>query len=439
MTTLRLGGGPSDPTLRRLELVLGSERRAAWIPAVWVVLFFVSNIRFTGSRDLSLAATGVASPENLMELAVYAIVGALALMLLLVVRTRPRSLGIALLATLGVLAVSSSLWSRVPIFSFVRGGQLVVVGVLTAATAAAWSGGRRNLESDWRSIWVGFVAVTGLATAVSLALGVSVGGRFTWPGHHPGVTAGIIAVATLACLSMLLEPGWRITGRLKRLLPLLVAAGVIALGLTVSRTAILGLTASIVVLFVSASRSRFDLRMLGISTLILVAGSTVAAFSEQVLRFVARGANLSELATITGRTELWAYALTVLGQSPIGGFGYGAGRLVLSEEIPWAGTGHNLWVEAGISLGLMGLVCVTALLAWSLVASTLLQRRAPGPVGNLSLALLVFEAIAAVTGSSFALPGTGLALVGLLIAAVTAESSPRWLSRSGTGGARADA
>lgn len=428
MTARIRSNADTREALRRLELALGSNRSAAWLPAAWLIICFISNIRFSGFRDPALAASGVASPENLMELAVFYAVGLLAVMHLLIARQRLRSVGLWLVGLLGGLASLSSFWSRVSLFSFVRGSQLVVVAILAAASASIWASQKRDLEKDWRRIWSWYLAIAGVVTVVSLAVGSYIGGRFTWPGQHPGTTGEILGIAVLVSLSMILEPGWSVSRRMRRLLPVLITGGVVAMALTVSRTAILGLTVAVVVLLVATNRSRFDLRILSVAGLLAVAGLAVTVYAEQVFGFVARGADLEELLTLTGRTELWGFALRVMGQSPLGGFGYGAGRLVLSEEIQWAGTGHNLWVESAISLGGIGILLVTGLILWMVFAAIDLERRAPGPVGSLAIALVVFETIGAVTGSSFALPGTSLTVTALLIAGIAAR---RILASSG--------
>jgi hypothetical protein len=419
-----------DETLRRLELALGSNRSAVWVPAAWLALFFISNVRFSGFRDPALAASGIASPENLVELAVFYFVGLLAAMHLLVTHQRLRSSGLWLVGLLGALATVSSLWSRVSLFSFVRGSQLVIVAILAAASASIWASRKRDMEKDWKRIWSWYVGIMAVATMISLAVGSYVGGRFTWPGQHPGTTGEILGIGVLVALSMILEPGWSISRRMRALLGVLVIGGVIAMALTVSRTAILGLIASVVVLLVATNRGRLDLRLLFVVGVLTVAGLGVVLFAEQIFGFVARGADIDELLTLTGRTELWGFALQVMGRSPIGGFGYGAGRLVLSEEIQWAGTGHNLWVESAISLGGIGVLLVTAVIVWLVFTSIDLQRRAPGAVGNLAIPLVVFESIGAVTGSSFALPGTSLTVTALLVAAIAAERRISARSRS---------
>lgn len=392
-----------------------------WIPVGWVVLFFVSSFRFTGSRDPGLASSGVASPEIALELAVYAVVGLLAINELVGRRHRIGSPGIWLLVVYGLLAVVFSLWSRVPLFSFVRGAQVVVLALLVTVTAQEWAGRPERASEDWSRIWVAYLWLVMIFSAAGFLWPNWPEGRYTWPGLHPGSTAEFLAIGAIVGLSMLVERGWAIPSRLRRVLPLLVLGMAIVLFLTITRSVTLAFLIAVLTLLLWSSRARFDVRVLVASSLVVLVLIPMVFWPEELFDFVLREGSVEQLFTLTGRTDLWAVALEAIRTEPILGFGYGAGRLILTEQVQWAGTGHNLWVEAAISLGVVGAFLVTAILVWIGQRAIRLQRSRPSAIGNVGLAVTVFVFVEGIAGSTLALPGFALTVVGVVIAGLSSS------------------
>lgn len=409
--------------------------RYGWMPLAWIVLFFVSAFRFTGSRDPLLAAEGVASPENLIELAVYGLVAVAAVMVW--TRSGPRhwrSIGLRMLATYGLLAIGSTMWSRVALFSFVRGAQVLVIAVFAAVTMHVWKTGTRDFQADFRRIWLAvFATIVGLGVSGLIWPNWQTG-RFAWQGMHTGAVAGFLAVAGIIAGSVLFQEGWGVRRLARRVTGVALLFVVILLFLTVTRGVLAGFVAATFATYVTVSSVRSQSRILtvvGLTTISLIA---LTYFADDLFAYVLRGQSIEQFATLTGRTELWRYAAQVLEGYALLGFGYGSGRIVLTQAIPWSGTGHNLWVEATVSLGVAGLVLVTVLLVWTLYRSLRLQRRAPGPLGNLGVGLIVLMLVEGISSPLFALPGTFLTVLALLIAGLSADRPGSAQSRPVEGG-----
>ena len=111
-------------------------------------------------------------------------------------------------------------------------------------------------------------------------------------------------------------------------------------------------------------------------------------------------------------------------------FGFGSARIVLIEAFGWAGTGHNLWIEAALSVGIVGAAVLTAVLAWMLGRAIVLQQRQPGPYSNLGLGFVVMILLTGIAGTVLALPGVAFSISGLLVAALTAQPGLRTLPLS---------
>lgn len=400
------------------------DRETRWLTTAWVVLLFVSSFRFSGFRDPALAASGAASIENAIELFAYAVVAAFVARRWYGNRIRIDSGGVRLLVAYGVLAVISVLWSRVPLFSLVRGAQIVVLAVLTAYTAHIWNTRSELVRPQWRSIWTTFLVISCVVSAVGLLTSNWIGGRFAWPGMHPGVTAEYLGVAALVVLVMLVQR-WEVRVGLRRLLPLLLPALLVLMVLTITRSVIAAFIAALPLVIVTSSFAPRGIRLLLGGFLGYVMVSVMLLWPERLIEFVLRDGSVDQLTSLTGRTELWQYALEALERSPWFGFGYGSGRIVLTERIPWSGTGHNLWIESAVSLGAVGAILVTLIIGWLFVQAFRYRHATTHPGKTLVPSLVVFLTVGSIAGSTIALPGFDLTVAALMIACVsTGDTRP---------------
>ncbi|MFK7737984.1 MAG: O-antigen ligase family protein [Pirellulaceae bacterium] len=88
---------------------------------------------------------------------------------------------------------------------------------------------------------------------------------------------------------------------------------------------------------------------------------------EDALRKVTKTGNTDELATATGRTEIWSYAVTQIAESPLYGYGYCSARFIMEEHSYHC---HNIVLNAMMFGGIVaGLIVATmiAYLVWGIL------------------------------------------------------------------------
>jgi O-antigen ligase len=111
------------------------------------------------------------------------------------------------------------------------------------------------------------------------------------------------------------------------------------------------------------------------AALLAVAADLVHFDLDQTLGGIARSGDASEIYSLTGRTEVWRFALGNIAQSPLFGFGYGCSRFVMVENFFATHHAHNLLLNVGLNAGLIG----SLLIAWML--AILLWRSIAAPSG----------------------------------------------------------
>lgn len=201
-----------------------------------------------------------------------------------------------------------------------------------------------------------------------------------WKGaySHKNVLGHVMTVGVIVELYIL-------TATRSRLLwHLLVLCGCLTLILFArSGTAIL-LTALYMlgaVLFVILQRAReyFGVALVMLATIATTIAVIYLAYPNLV--FAALGSD----ATLTGRTELWALVLNLIGERPTLGWGYSAMWLQndsltisISHTVGWAvPQAHNAFLEVALELGVLGLTIVTAFVAisfWRAIRCLLADR-----------------------------------------------------------------
>jgi len=405
-----------------------TRRVAPWLPAAWVALFFISSFRFTGSRSVEAAVSGSASAENGMELAVFGAIGVVSALRLLFGIPKFRPAGIALLSLYSLLALASTTWSVITLFSLVRASQFVALSLFVAASASMWSSGQRSLESDWRRIWGTYLLIVVAASAAGFIWpnwqGPG-GARYSWPGIHTGTTGEYLALGAMVALSMLFEGGWNLRRRTRRLLPIFLIGAVVLLILTITRSALAAFLVGSTLVVARASRIRPDRKLILAGVFASVLVCAFAWFWEPLSEYLLRGQSVDQFTSLTGRVDLWAFALSEAQEAPFFGFGLGSARVVLTKAFFWGGVGHSLWIETILSIGLIGATLLTTLLVWMLIQTHLIQRIHPGPVSNLGFAYIAATLVWGISSSSLALPGLGLAVVGLILAAMSSSKRER--------------
>jgi hypothetical protein len=380
-----------------------------WVPYAWIALMLSPSFNFRWEWHTVDSSPSNLSPENIVQLLVYAsVAGMVLLSRRMLVGSHPIHLRKGPLILWPLLALGSTVWSIIPLFSFVRALELFVPIGLALLMVRIWLASPENATALWRQTFRFFIRVGTVLIVIGLAAGWE-GSRFTWPGAHPGVAAMFIGVGFLVLIaygrSFL---GLRMSGYLFRLV--LFAT---TLYLTHSRTVVGGVAVAVAVLFWLEARSKPEKSFVGITYYAVAIGLTVVSFLPQVMEFVYRGQTTQGLESLNGRIPLWEFSIELVSNANrwLIGFGYGSARLLLPETFSWAGTAHSAWVELFLSIGILG----PLLLAIDLLFVLRYASSRPSVVPPaLTLSLLVLLIIASITSEELAVVSLMFVILSLL-------------------------
>lgn len=347
-------------------------------------------------RDLSdLLESGI-DAEIKVKLGIWAILGLIALKRLpLALRNSSLlfTLPLAPYAAFCTLALFSATYSLQPGLSAVRAGQLAVVlalGLSMVDRAPEWTKlGTLYLAINWMFLLIGLTnAVPGLHLRELPSFqepgydGINAPWRLGTPiGHFSiiSLVATMLAVAHAARLQQ--APTLRDLGYLSWL--------VLTDLLTVSRTGLLGMLLGLLsVLLLRGYTAATILVAAAVGPFILMAPNV----TEGVISFLERGQDSEDLASLTGRTDIYESALTSIGDDWLLGHGFRASRAARLAEVQnsagqsygFAAHAHNAVLESAASLGVMGVICAVLILGSFLACALALlwrSRTAPGAAG----------------------------------------------------------
>ncbi len=91
----------------------------------------------------------------------------------------------------------------------------------------------------------------------------------------------------------------------------------------------------------------------------------------ELMTKVTKSGSTDELATATGRTEIWRYAVGLIGESPLVGYGYCAARFVMEDH---SYHGHNIVINAMLFSGIPGGLVVITMVAVLLMGIVFMPR-----------------------------------------------------------------
>ncbi len=347
-------------------------------PALAVVALVVSSGYRWRTRPAGQAVSGALDLSVLVEVAVYGVVGAGALVVL--VRGRGAAPGrwsslrppapLSVAAAYTALVALSVTYAAYPSYAAVRAGQACVV--LTLAVALAASATRAQLHAAVHAYLVVVAASVAYGVAVpSPAVSALQEGRFTWLAVHPTVSSVFTALAVVMASAYAVQggraPGPRWPRAAYVVLALVCAAALLA---SATRGSVLGaVTGTACVVLLARSGRRRVLLALG---MVVAVGLALVAAGDRVLAFVTRGEDADRLATLNYRTELWSFAWEVVSRQPLYGHGVGSPRGLFFQATGLGGS-HNMVVNVVTEVGALGLV------AWAaLVVAVALQLRRAG-------------------------------------------------------------
>jgi exopolysaccharide production protein ExoQ len=163
-------------------------------------------------------------------------------------------------------------------------------------------------------------------------------------------------------------------------IPLLLGVGLLVIFgygtmLTQSRTATIAGLLAIALLYSDKLKSRTVVAAatIGAVGLILALFSLFAAGQEDqlidsVIDKITKSGNATELMTGTGRTQIWAESIRLIGMRPLIGYGFNAGPVLLFN---YSQSNHNSIIYATMSGGLLAgilMICLQLQVAWNTIS-----------------------------------------------------------------------
>ena len=206
---------------------------------------------------------------------------------------------------------------------------------------------------------------------------------------HPN-TLGQIAGMTVVFVCLL----HRNYGELSRWRWIIAFLALGALVASVSRTSLVTTALSIAFVYRETFIKREYLpHVLGaaflgiIGFLALAATVDLGAMLESNLESVSKSGDTEELTSGTGRAEIWAYSMKLIGRSPLFGYGAATSKWYLSDYSLYT---HNLILNVAFSTGIFGgFACLTMVIGR---IRTLIHR--PHPIADSLIAFILFNGIA---------------------------------------------
>jgi len=133
--------------------------------------------------------------------------------------------------------------------------------------------------------------------------------------------------------------------------------GLITLVVAQSRTSLFGGFLAMISIFLLSKRIKLFVG--AILFLLLVA--IYSGAPSLLVKYFMRGQQTKLFLTLTGRMTLWALAWEKIRESPLYGYGFGAGirYVVLYGVRDRMSTIHNAWLEVLVNMGILGLIPVT--------------------------------------------------------------------------------
>ena len=303
-----------------------------------------------------------------------------------------------LIAVFGLCCLLSSTYSATPLYTLAA--ALGLLGIWVAAGSLA-------LALPERAGLLTIVTALLLAMALSLLLYVLVPAQAMTPTENGRILrlSGLFGspnnLGRAAALTILLAVVlWPRIGRWRgaALVALALALGGSCLSLSDNRGSLLGLTVALAVFALGRQR----MLAVGLSVIVVSVVLWMAAaldLPDSLLGLVSRSGRISEVTTLTGRTEIWRAVWVMIQNAPLLGYGYASSREVIplgfQGAFGWTTTSaHNLWLQAWLTTGALGLVLVLAAQAAWLREAWLRHHPARDAVISFVMVVGIFEASA---------------------------------------------
>ena len=355
-----------------------SNQNLRAVPLICAVLMFAATMWNTvdiKSDDGIEIALDWPVAIKLAIAASAAMVGALGVLL------DPRVRGMLLsgpglvLSLLGVVFLSTSMVALGEVANVCRAAALIYIGYLVFIATALSTLGLR-----------GIIIATLIGSVINLCMnwGMYLTGNGVFEEHlaeqtlvnrmgglgHPNSIARVAVLAGLLSLAMLrsreLSPKLPI-GRL--LLYGIIVLSVMTAIATFSRTAIVAATAAAFFLMSDKVSTRGGMAVMFAGVVFMVGSFIVfelvsggGVLGDSLLSVTTKTGDVQELTSATGRTDIWAEAIRLIGQRPITGWGLNSAPILLKD---FSRHTHNLVLHAAFSGGLLAGILVVCLIFWN--------------------------------------------------------------------------
>jgi O-antigen ligase len=318
------------------------------------------SIRQRALTDTSLDA------QNLVKLAVWGLAFIVAIIHWRHLREVLRQGPVAWAATFAVWCMMTAIYSPVPAFSFGAGFALLSV-VLHGAVV-------RQTVSDAILVKTAIISV-GLLLCLSLVLFIVAPDRaqapmeggtilrlavpFGSPNSLGRAAALVILLCVLGAAAGLLKLKSIVFG-------LLSVVAILCLALSQSRTAAIALICAIGFVIAVQRPTRFHW-MATISILGVLVASMLDLRLADLASIFSRTGRTTELATLTGRTDIWNFFWDQIWSEPVLGYGFGSTKALMPAlyrtPMGWTTThAHNMWIQVWFTTGLIGFTLLCGLL-----------------------------------------------------------------------------
>ncbi len=316
--------------------------------ALTTLLVFMLITTELSFRNRALSDTSV-DPQNLFKAAIW---GSGLLVALMNWRTLSKALrepAAYLMVILAIWFTISAAYSPIKMYSF--GAGLSFLSVVLFGIVA------RSLISD-KLLLVAIISAIGLMLCISLLLYVIAPDRVMAPMEGGTILrlAGLFGtpnslgrIAALILLLCVVALRTRVLTLKSPLILVVSLAAVVCLILSQSRTAAVALTFAILIMLLIDRPARLLLVSAIIILLLLIFLFSDIRLTDVALLF-SRTGYVSEVTTMTGRTEIWSFFWGEIQKSPVFGYGYGSSKYLmpLLYRTFWGWTtthAHNMWIQ----------------------------------------------------------------------------------------------
>lgn len=332
----------------------------------WALLTMVFAVIFLSDFTLRARAAGDtgADAQSLLKLGIWFSGMLLIPWTITELRKAARTTTLAPLLLFGGWAILGATYSITPAYTFAAGCAFTGIFVLAVVSAE-----RLPTATGLTCVLVALAA----ALTVSLIMYFAVPERAMTPMEGGTILrlAGFFGspnnLGRASAMALLLATvHWFYATRRSSLVltSLIVPLALACLYLSGSRASLTGLFAGLaVVLMTRRPRLAFALTTLLMCCLLLLLFSPWDF--RDILLLMSRTGKTSEIWTLTGRTDIWAWVMSAILEKPLIGYGFASTR----ELIPagyvaaygWTtSSAHNMWLQAWVTTGTVGLVLIVA-------------------------------------------------------------------------------